>query len=542
MSYWLLWIEILLASLLWVAMWMPGAVRVQRRWLFIRPIFIVIMVPGVILGLLAMYTALLKYVSNIDSDWFGYAISLWIAFAIGAVVMAIYGARARGGMPALAVEWKRAPLAGACLVAMAAAGMTLWNIDVAVLARADNVALEAQTLYIAEMPAITSDAENAAPLYEKAFDLLRGDHPDDLQSWPPGHGNTFIPDEPAMKAYLARQSKTIALLRRAAMLPSCRFEQDLQSVFLDPLLAQLNVERAAAGVLGLDACNEASSGRVAAALQDVMDMKRMSRQFGQRPMMISGLVAIGIDDLAGRTLQYVLPFVTRPQELADVNFDDISAMRLAMRRAWQGEEYYGLSNIRAMAGGTMTLMPSTSQEKTPAMSEIMPFPLRDFMLPDEIDAYLDLLYRVQQMTLEPYFKAESGLSELKESAIPGRPHKGLLVYLLNSAFLHSLATIATAEALDSCDQTALAMTRYRLDHGAFPSHLADLVPAYLDAVPLDPFDGNPLRFVVKGNRWIVYSIGPDGVDNGGVETDKVTHKGDVIFTLTVGKPAAATQP
>jgi hypothetical protein len=75
------------------------------------------------------------------------------------------------------------------------------------------------------------------------------------------------------------------------------------------------------------------------------------------------------------------------------------------------------------------------------------------------------------------------------------------------------------------------MTRFRLDHGTFPPHLTDLVPAYLDAVPTDPFDGHPLRLAIKANRWIIYSIGPDGIDNGGAEM--VQGKGDITFTLNI---------
>jgi hypothetical protein len=101
-------------------------------------------------------------------------------------------------------------------------------------------------------------------------------------------------------------------------------------------------------------------------------------------------------------------------------------------------------------------------------------------------------------------------------------------------------TCAIAEANDACAQTAVAMTRYRLDHGTLPVHLNDLVPAYLDAVPIDPFDGKALRLIVKSDRSIIYSIGPNGLDNGGVKIDR--GKGDVIFTLKFPGTTATTNP
>lgn len=62
----------------------------------------------------------------------------------------------------------------------------------------------------------------------------------------------------------------------------------------------------------------------------------------------------------------------------------------------------------------------------------------------------------------------------------------------------------------------LAIRAYEGQTGRSPTTLAELVPAFIDAVPLDPFDGAPLRYVPNTNgMWKVYSIGKDCVDNGG---------------------------
>jgi hypothetical protein len=63
----------------------------------------------------------------------------------------------------------------------------------------------------------------------------------------------------------------------------------------------------------------------------------------------------------------------------------------------------------------------------------------------------------------------------------------------------------------------MAVERYRLARGALPSSLGDLVPAYLDIVPEDPFTGQPLRYEKLGRGFVVYSVGPDGRDDGGWE-------------------------
>lgn len=64
-------------------------------------------------------------------------------------------------------------------------------------------------------------------------------------------------------------------------------------------------------------------------------------------------------------------------------------------------------------------------------------------------------------------------------------------------------------------RTALAIERYRLAAGDVPEELEQLVPDYLDAVPIDPFDGQPVRYRRTEPGYVLYSIMEDGQDNGG---------------------------
>jgi hypothetical protein len=61
----------------------------------------------------------------------------------------------------------------------------------------------------------------------------------------------------------------------------------------------------------------------------------------------------------------------------------------------------------------------------------------------------------------------------------------------------------------------VAVERYRRAHDRWPRKLADLTPKYLAAVPLDPYDGKPLRFRRLPDGVVIYSVGPDLVDHGG---------------------------
>jgi hypothetical protein len=66
-----------------------------------------------------------------------------------------------------------------------------------------------------------------------------------------------------------------------------------------------------------------------------------------------------------------------------------------------------------------------------------------------------------------------------------------------------------------CAAVALAVERYRQEHGRWPDQLADLVPEFLSAVPADPFDGAPLRYCRQEEGVAVYALGRGPRDDGG---------------------------
>ena len=72
----------------------------------------------------------------------------------------------------------------------------------------------------------------------------------------------------------------------------------------------------------------------------------------------------------------------------------------------------------------------------------------------------------------------------------------------------------------------MALERYRRDHGGWPSSLRLLVPPYIEKIPLDPFDGKPLHYRPFDEGVVIYSVGVDGVDNGGQIDRKATQGSD----------------
>lgn len=63
--------------------------------------------------------------------------------------------------------------------------------------------------------------------------------------------------------------------------------------------------------------------------------------------------------------------------------------------------------------------------------------------------------------------------------------------------------------------TDLAIRAFQHDENRLPTSLAELTPSYLPFALPDPYSGEPLRFLPRGETFLLYSVGPDGEDNGG---------------------------
>jgi hypothetical protein len=102
---------------------------------------------------------------------------------------------------------------------------------------------------------------------------------------------------------------------------------------------------------------------------------------------------------------------------------------------------------------------------------------------------------------------------------------------------------ANAEALRRLLVISIALKRYHLQQNSYPESLSVLIPAFLEAVPKDPWDGRPLRYRAQPDgHFTLYSIGKNGIDEGG---DAAREDGVSSSSWFLGKdivwPRLATQ-
>jgi hypothetical protein len=132
-----------------------------------------------------------------------------------------------------------------------------------------------------------------------------------------------------------------------------------------------------------------------------------------------------------------------------------------------------------------------------------------------LDSYTELLTAVKKFGPE----RRAAISDIQSRLPDFRQFQ----YRCVAFFYANLGQIVPAEdrlvAQLGCAVAAIACERYRQKTGSWPKALADIPKEVLPEIPTDPFSGNPVLYKRTETGAVVYSVGADGVDDGGETLD-----------------------
>jgi len=303
--------------------------------------------------------------------------------------------------------------------------------------------------------------------------------------------------------------------------------------------------RNAARLLVLETRREAADGNAEDALRDVARIQRIGRHAASEPILISNLVGIAIDTMALDTLTQVLPTL-RKSDLATLDAPEIRDLVTtppAMASHFYGEEAFGLSVFADLADnqlGTSNLVDllANGQPKT-LPSRILPLSLlyRVFFLPADLAGYRSIMaqYQAAASRSEPYPDLTKRIEAIETQTRDHSPGmlSSMIVPALGAVFKAQTRSIANHHAA----LALVAATKQRLETGAVPETFDELASQLVPPASRDPFTADqPLVMKRTDDALLVYSIGPDGEDDGGPVApgaDKVEGNDDVGLRMAL---------
>jgi hypothetical protein len=387
--------------------------------------------------------------------------------------------------------------------------------------------------------------QNAAPLYQKLFQLLR-DKPLGLPIYaqPLTADHTYTPEQLAVvqKIYDSRPD-VWGLVHQAADRPQCVYTRHWSEGF-SVLFPEFQQFREAARLLNTETYLLAAQGRYAEAVQNQTRGFRVAEHAASDPVLISYLVGNACEAITLNGMRGLLDR-TGPNAAVDAQVRaaiETSRPRLSLRYALAGE-------VGVQATGLQQMQDALDKEGVRGVAEIFVGkgdPLLKRLPPgtpadrrfaqdwlDESEAII--LTRMRSLLaaadLTPVPRRQAFAQEAQVAAPDS------VLTLLSNMVLPVFAQVDSNEtrrvALEEVTVAAAVVLASRAKTGAFP-----------DALPepfADPYTSKPLGYRREGaDSFVVYSAGPDGKYDGGKPGEKMA-SGQVGFRYPVLKTPAPVE-
>jgi hypothetical protein len=372
---------------------------------------------------------------------------------------------------------------------------------------------------------VVPDAENPALVVMKVQALLRpGGYdigPNNSRLFDELHSPVARLNEPQIAALRESFTRHGAALKLARTLKDFNGEgrypitpaPDYLSTNLDPLQRC----RGVMWMLQNDAMLRAEAEDGAGAMESCRACIVVARSIGQEPYLVAGLIRF-----AGRAI--ALSALERALAQSEPPAAELAAMQGLVAR--EIEARVMVETLRGERAGEEILLRMHKDGKVKLTAFLTGGPpgpksgITEWLLdrlPTRVAGGQPELLRLMTLNVEtakmPVEMQGPAFAAIEQEADSS---SAAFVRLLMPAIAKVTLAHRRSQALMRCGLVGIAAERYRIAHGHWPAALADLCKdGLLPMAPADPFDGRPLRLKVLPDGVLIYSIGMDGVDNGG---------------------------
>jgi hypothetical protein len=302
--------------------------------------------------------------------------------------------------------------------------------------------------------------------------------------------------------------------RKVADMPNGRYPITYQRNILNTLLPHVDPVRKVFYLLQLELTVQAQDGDLAGALRSCRAMLNAARSLGDEPFLVTQLVRMAGIGITVRAVERVLAQgEPEPEELLQLQNDMQEEERFSRFLVCIRGERAGMHELfDALECGDVT-MAEVGGSRASWWESATAFTVQHYVR-SQHPTMLALWTEGIDIAARPAHERAVPMAQLTSKV----QNEGPLVRLFWPAITKIEEAARRTDGDLRCGIVALAVERYRHQHGRFPETLQQLVPDFLPAVPLDAQDGQPLRYQRLADRVVIYSLCRGGSKSGMLAT------------------------
>lgn len=347
------------------------------------------------------------------------------------------------------------------------------------------------------------DHQNSAILYKKAFERLS-----ELTEEEKAAREAFKNGEPVteaekeiLRAYLEKNRDSLELIAEGSQRPGCNFNVQWKDGFGTELPHISEIIQLQSLAL-LDA--NLGEGKTSARSAEIVALLGDSLQ--SDPLILSQLVQSACISKSHALLQenWNPAGYTAFLETGLGNRDFGKGLQLAMLGELHASTRVFIENINETEGG--------------------PNPADNPNWANDLETLTRLYQDIYNLVPRPYHEIREEISQI-ETRIKTAPHYAEVTQKVFPDVGSILQRMTASEAITATQRIALALSEHRNAQGSYPTSL-EQIKSIPPGLMQDPFTGQPYKYRREGNGFVLYSVGSDGLDNGGNSKEK-----DLLFRV-----------
>ncbi|MGO8672189.1 MAG: hypothetical protein ACLQVD_12590 [Capsulimonadaceae bacterium] len=379
---------------------------------------------------------------------------------------------------------------------------------------------------LSDIFAVPTSGPNAAPLFQQMESMP----PDNLENsvnfaiFRPKQPTASESDWASAETYLHRDASLVSLAEKAASIPNCVFPrvdtgQDPATVVF-PEYAQM---RRAARIIALKSVLMARDSRPVEAVREQALGFQTSRDAYRDVGLIGWLGGLSDDEITLKGMQQILiASHGDPTAAADVEASiDKDWTPAPLSDGLKQELAFGNSEIMYIGKHGPPALAATENSSILSCHNARSLPYSGRIWQAIIDAngsrFINLMRQNIDASRLPYPVSQTAMDAITQDFLT--PHKSLayvIVDILTPVASKCPTRAATVHAEADITRCAAAVFVWRGRHHTYPVTLSEAMPS----VPVDPFDGKPMKYRLEAGGFVIYSVGETGKYMGEIITDR----------------------